>query len=34
VSAGVSSKLVGSADVMLLPGIADSLAGRVEVLSL
>lgn len=26
--------LTGSADVMLLPGIADSLAGRVEVLSL
>lgn len=26
--------LTGSADVMLLPGIADSLAGRIEVLSL
>lgn len=26
--------LTGSADVMLLPGIADSLAGRVEILSL
>ena len=26
--------LTGSADVMLLPGIADSLAGRMEVLSL
>jgi len=26
--------LTGSADVMLLPGVADSLAGRIEVLSL
>ena len=26
--------LTGSADVLLLPGIADSLAGRVEILSL